>query len=214
MMFNKSRVLASSLLAVSAAVLVACGGDVAPTPVAAANTVVTANPANSAAATTLLQAAPATFSGAVPALGTTAATTVTVSTTTATYTPPGGTAVTGPAFTIASAGATAKGVLTFGSCVFTVSESSFPADHPLAVGKQVVVNPCQATLGTSGTVADGAPKSTSLNLTLGTTTSAASTVTTVVSTTGSVSLVSSSGATVPVGTVVTVTPTGTGTGGG
>lgn len=205
MMFSKSRILASSLLAVSAAALVACGGDVAPTPVASANTVVTASPANSAAATTILQAAPASFPSGVPAFGTQAATTVTVSATAATYTPPGGTAITGPAFTVAAGSGTAKGVLTFGSCIFTVTESTIPT---MKVGDRFVVTPCQATLGTAGTAADGAPKSTTLNLTLGTATSSSATVTTVVTTTGTVSLVSSSGATLQVGTTVTVTPTG------
>jgi hypothetical protein len=99
-------------------------------------------------------------------------------------------------------------VLTFGSCVFTVSFSTFEETHPLAFGKQVTVTPCQASLATNGVTADGSAKPVASTLTLGSVTSVANTVQAVVSTTGSVSLVSSTGATVSVGTTVTVTPTG------
>jgi hypothetical protein len=118
--------------------------------------------------------------------------------------------VSGPSFSVASAGQTASGVLTFGSCVFTVSASTFPPSHPLALGKQVTVNPCQASLATGGVTADGSTKSVATTLTLGTVTSTATTVQAQVSPTGSVSLVNSTGAAVSVGTTVTVTPTGTG----
>jgi len=215
---NKKGFIAGSLV-LSAAVLVACGGDVAPTPVAAAATVVAASPANAAAATVVLQtvataASPATFSAGVPALGTTASTTLAVSNTTATATTPSGATVSGPAFSLASGGKTASGVLTFGSCVFTVSASTFEATHPMAVGKQVTVTPCQASLATNGVTADGAAKPVASTLTLGSVTSVVNTVQAVVSTTGSVSLVSSTGATVQVGTAVVVTPTGSTGGGG
>ena len=209
----RKNVLTAGLLAVSAAVLVACGGDVAPTPVASAATVIPTSPATAATATAVLQTvapptAPATFPSGVPALGTTASTTLSVATTTATATTPTGSTVTGPAFTVASGGQTASGVLTFGSCVFTVSASSFPPASPLAVGKQVVVNPCETRVNTSGQTADGTTKPASTTLNLAGTSSTAVSVNTQVGTNGSVTLVSSSGATVPVGTVVTVTPTG------
>jgi hypothetical protein len=114
---------------------------------------------------------------------------------------------------VASGGQTASGVLTFGSCIFTVSASTFASSHPLALGKQVTVNVCRASLATNGLTADGNAKAVDTTLTLGTATSAATKVQAQVTPGGVVALLGSGGSIVQVGTVTTVTPTGTGGGG-
>ncbi len=60
----------------------------------------------------------------------------------------------------------------FGSCIFTVTQSSFPTGHPLAVGQSVTVNPCSYTVNTAGQQANGTARSTTATLQLGTTQSA------------------------------------------
>jgi hypothetical protein len=217
MMF-KFKVFNTTVLALAVAALVGCGGDSEPTRTATGATVVAASPATQGAATTVLRAAattaaPATFASGVPDFGTTASTTLAISSSDATATTPTGGTVTGPAFSVASGGNTASGVLTFGSCVFTVSASTFGASHPLALGKQVTVNPCQASLATAGVTADGTTKSTDTTLTLGTATSSTVKLSVQVWPSGAVLLVISGGNAVPVGEVTTTAPTGTGGGG-
>jgi len=210
-----SRVLPVGMLALSAVALVACGGmDTPPVPVASTNLVVAASPSTAATSTALLQAAPATFTTGVPALGTTASTTVTVAKSTATATLPAGGNVTGPVMSVASGGANASGVLTFGSCVFTVTSSTFttgPMAPPLP--RQVVINPCQTTAGIQNVPANGTSRDVPLTVTFGTVTSTANTVrATIPAGSNSVTLTAADGTTIPAGTVVTVTPTGTGGG--
>lgn len=210
-----NRALSGGFLALSVVALAACGGlDSPPVPVASSPLVVTASPTTAATSTALLQAAPVTFPTGVPALGTTATTAVTVSKSTATATLPSGGSVTGPVMAVSSAGASATGVLTFGSCVFTVTASNFtsgPMAPPLP--RQVVISPCQTSAGLQNVPADGASRPVPLTVTFGTVTSTATTVqATIASGTNSVTLTAPDGSTIPAGTVVTVTPTGTGGG--
>jgi hypothetical protein len=81
------------------------------------------------------------FSGGVEKFGTTSPTTVTL-----------GSAST---FSVAATEGTASGNLTFGSCIFTVTASTFPATSPLALGKTVTVHPCNMTVATAGAPAVG-----------------------------------------------------------
>lgn len=139
---------------VAAAMLVACGGGSDPVDsVATSNTTLAANGTTASAVT----AVPFSFPAGVTELGTTAATTVTFTSSSAT-----------PAFSIASGGNTATGVTTFGSCIFTVSASTFPVGHRLALGSVVVVNPCNVNVGTAGVVANGVASTRSVALALGT----------------------------------------------
>lgn len=129
-----------SLLMASAAVLSACGGgDDEPALVAASDTTLSVNTATAQA----LANTPFNFPGGVPALGTTGTTTVAFTSTSTT-----------PAFSIVNGSNTATGTTEFGSCVFIVANSSFPAGHQLAAGQRVTVNPCQVRLGTQGAPAD------------------------------------------------------------
>jgi hypothetical protein len=73
-----------------------------------------------------------------------------------------------PSFAITNGGKTATGTTTFGSCIFTVTASTFPPESPLAAGKVVKVNPCSLTASTSGANADGLPVERNVVLVLGT----------------------------------------------
>lgn len=133
---------------------------------------------------------PFSFPAGVPSFGTSAPTTVTFTSTAST-----------PTFTVASAGETATGTTTFGSCIFTVQASTFPATSPLAAGRTVTVHPCILALNTSGMPADGSADPVAGTLVLGSTTSAPATVTVQVSTSGVLTL---NGTTL--NTIVTIVP--------
>lgn len=147
---------------VALAAMAACGGDPATQEIVSTNVVVTLAPANAAAVVNV----PATFPAGVPALGTTASTVVTLPSATS--------------FNIASGGQTATGVTTYGSCIFTVTASTFPASHPLALGKVVTVNPCALTVATAGLNANGAAGTASGTFNLGGTNSSPAPVTVIV----------------------------------
>lgn len=88
-----------------------------------------------------------------------------------------------PTFRIRSAGGTATGVTTFGSCIFSVTASDFPAGHALATGAVVTVDPCSLVVRTAG-LAAGASEDRGVLLVLGTAQSAPNTVTVAVDTRG------------------------------
>lgn len=128
-----------------AAALAACGGgDDSPAAAVVAtidssSAISAADSATSAKIVTAVLDKTFTFP-AVPDFGTTAATTLVLSGTGA-----------APTFTIGSEGKTATGTMGFGSCIFTVTQSDFVAPHPLAIGEDVVVNPCTLDAQTGGT---------------------------------------------------------------
>ncbi|MBC5765342.1 hypothetical protein [Ramlibacter albus] len=138
----------------ASALLYACGGSGGDQPLGVASNTTLATNSTVAAA---VVATPFSFPSGVPALGTTAATTVTFTSTS-----------TAPAFNISEAGGrTATGTTSFGSCIFAVTASTFPAGHPLALGQTVTVNPCNLSVGTTGAVANGVATSRSIALLLG-----------------------------------------------
>jgi len=132
---KKRFVFVSAL--VSAMVLAACGGgaEEESPPVASSDMTLSVN----ASVAPALENEVFTFS-AVPAFGTSTTTTVEV------------TEADGPtdSFRIASGGATATGSLEYGSCIFRITASTFPADHPLAAGKTVTVSTCVVKVFTKG----------------------------------------------------------------
>lgn len=93
-----------------------------------------------------------------------------------------------PAFSIVAEGGTATGTTTFGSCIFAVTSSTFPAGHRLALGQTVTVNPCNMNVNTAGAVANGVATSRSVALVLGAAASAGSSVTVGVNPGGQLSL--------------------------
>lgn len=168
--------LRMALVITAAVVLSACGSSDGPAPtfVVASDTTLPANG-------TIVQAVSDTaftFPGGVAALGTTGTTTVVLS----------GSAAT-PTFTISKFGeGTATGKLTFGSCIFAVTSSTFPAGHALALGQTVTVNPCNMNVGTAGAVANGVGTSRSIALVLAAASSAGTSVTVSVNAGGQLTL--------------------------
>jgi hypothetical protein len=187
--FN-ARLATLAVVAVSGFTLSGCFWDSDSNPtVAASNLTVTASATSVASVVNTDYVFPA-----VPAFGTAAATTLKFTSATAT-----------PAFSISAAEGTATGTTTFGSCIFTVTASTFPASSPLGVGKVVTVNPCSLTVNTKGVEAGTQSASLGTTVLLGTISSGS--VTKVVTldangnvaiggvTVGSVTLVESTGAT-------------------
>lgn len=178
---KKQFLIVAALL--SAFVLSACsssggGGDA---PAIAGNDIVLAvTPTTGRSVARAIDDEVFTFSG-VQALGTTATTTVSVN----------GDGTATPTFTITEAGAgNATGVLTFGAtpgtCVFTVTQSTFSASAPLAVGKSVEVDQCQVNVATAGTPANGTTQERNATLRLRNAVSLPLTVSVTVSSTGQV----------------------------
>lgn len=171
----------------AAALLVACGGgNDAPVSVASGNAQVAVNASTGATAVQAM-AQPITFPTGVPDFGTTASTTVAITASSAT-----------PSFTVNSGGATASGDLTFGSCIFTVKNSTFATGSKLATGARIEVTNCSITLNTSGVPATGVSASVSATLTLNTVTSSPYTVTVALTPTGTVTVNGQAVATVTV----------------
>lgn len=158
----------------ASALLYACGGGGDDQPLGVAGTTTLAT--NSTVAASVVST-PFTFASGVPALGTTGATTVTFTSTS-----------TAPAFSISEAGRTATGSTSFGSCIFAVTASTFPAGHALAVGQTVVVNPCNMNVNTAGAVANGVAATRSVALLLGSAASSGASATVSVTAGGALTL--------------------------
>ena len=168
------RILKLTAVLCTAAVLAACGGGGGGgAVVAGADTTVgvQATIASAVAGTAF------TFSGGVTELGTTADTTLQ-------FTSSGA----APGFSISSGGNTATGTTNFGSCIFVVATSSFPAGHRLATGQTVTVNPCNIRLATQGAPADSVARQRAAVFILGTAASTGSTVTVVVNPGGTITI--------------------------
>jgi hypothetical protein len=188
--------------------LAACGGSSAPpVQLVTANATATISGATPAAVATAQAIVTAVLNKtftfpAVPAMGTTAATTVALAGTGA-----------APTVAIASGGKKASGTMSFGSCIFKITTSDFVAPSPLAVGNTVTIDPCSLNLQTVGAVANGTPVNTNATLSLGTVVSDAQQI--VASATG-VSISSTGVVTVGGSTIATVPTKDTtgGTGGG
>ena len=151
---------------VLATALVGCGGDnddePAPVAVVPEATVLAASPTTTAA----VEDVPFVFPQGVPDLGTTASTTIVFTDTSTT-----------PAFSISSGGNTATGTTAFGSCIFRVTASTFPAGHRMSVGQQITINPCNIKAETSGMSVDAPAEQRSVALLLGSAASSGTPVT-------------------------------------
>jgi hypothetical protein len=155
-----------------ALVLSACGGSDNGLVAASSDTTVAVN-------STSLAAVPAqgmTFPGGITEFGTTADTTVALN------------SGASPTFSIGDGTGTASGPLAFGSCIFNITASTFPAASPLGVGKTITLHPCSLNAATAGVPADGVAAQRDLRLVLGTHTSAARKVVVVISPDGSVTI--------------------------
>ena len=120
---------------------------------------------------------PFAFPSGVPSLGTTSATTVA-------FTSTGDT----PAFSIGSGGAVATGATRFGSCIFTVTASTFPPGFPLSTGQVVTVQPCSLNVVTAGGLANGSSALRNVSLVLGTTLSTSTPLSVIIAPDGKVTI--------------------------
>jgi hypothetical protein len=180
MKFNK--VFLACLVLSGSALLSACGGSsdsaaVPPPQVATTSTAAVITSATGATVISSVLDKTFDFTTGVPSFGTTSATSLKLSGTGAT-----------PSFAISSAEGTASGAMTYGSCIFTVTQSTFAAGHPLALSNSFAVSPCSLTVGTAGVKADGSPYPTTVTLVLGTINSNPISVTVSISSTGVVTV--------------------------
>ncbi|WP_428572737.1 hypothetical protein [Ramlibacter sp.] len=163
------------MMLAAAAFLPACSdGDDDPLPTVAA--VDATIPVTSSTATAVTNV-PFSFPSGVPDLGTTAATSIAFTSTAST-----------PAFSISSGTSVATGATTFGSCIFVVANSSFPAGHRLASGSTVTVNPCNIRLGTQGAPSDSVARQRAAVFILGSAASSGTVVTVSVNPGGSITI--------------------------
>ena len=143
---------------IASAVLVACGGGGSDQ--YAALTRNAEIPMTVTNAAILTDNGPMVFASGVPAFGTTTSTTVSAT----------GTGTNGGSpynFTVADANNSASGVMTFGSCIFKVTASTFTTG-PLVLNAQIEVNPCQVVVQTSGQGTTGTNINAQSNWQLGT----------------------------------------------
>lgn len=136
MRFNKTSLVAS--LFSCSVLLAACGGDSS----APSKTVASADTTAAVTASTAQAMVNKSFSfdTGVSDLGTTSATTIALSGSSA-----------NPDFSLSSGGFNAKGGMTYGSCIFKITQSNYPATFTkLQVGATTVVKPCDLKLATAG----------------------------------------------------------------
>jgi hypothetical protein len=193
------------LAAIFVASVAACGGgDDAPATIAIADVpAVAISPTTASVATAALTAASSgyTFPAGVPALATTG------TSTTIMFTAPA-TGATTPAFVLTAGTQSARGSMSYGSCIFNVTESTIPG---LVAPTSITINPCAFDATTSGqTVPEGGTSTftTTSSLILGTTSSSGTTVTVTVTNTNGVNTVTVNGGTL--GTVTGTVTTGAG----
>jgi hypothetical protein len=161
MRFNK--VFLAGLVLSGSALLAACGGggggSATPPPVATTDTAIAIDPATGPSAVQAVLGKDFKFDSGVPELGTTGATTLTLSG-----------SGDKPSFAIVSGTDSATGAMTYGSCIFTVGTVGFPAPHRLRTGgTPVTVTPCTLSVNTSGLPGDGSAIAREVTLVLGTT---------------------------------------------
>lgn len=188
-MFKVKNLFLTTLVCAALAACGGGGGTSVPTVASIATSNTTASVTASTAAAVVNQ--PFVFAAGVPDFGTTGTTTVA-------FTSAGDI----PAFSVSADGATATGATTFGSCIFTVTSSTFPAGSKLAVGQSVRVNPCQLNAATSGGNANGSASDREVKFVLGTLNSNGKNLPVVINANGSIIL---GGVTISTVTVSSVT---------
>jgi len=151
--------------------LAACGGGGGDSPPQAASADLTAAVNSSSVAA--IAGEQFTFANGVTDFGTTSSTAVTLTDST---------------FDIAATEGTASGDLTFGSCIFTVTASTFTAPSLLDVGDVVTVQPCSITVATAGQTATNNAIERAVSFLLGGNASAAKNLEVQISPTGTVTV--------------------------
>lgn len=151
----KKQMMLVAAFVSAATFLAACGSDDPPPPVAGLAPAQATFPINSAVAGAVKDE-PFEFAGGVPELGTSGTTSVAFTST-----------ATNPGFRIGSGGFVANGSTAFGSCIFRIAVSDFPAGHRLAAGTEITVNPCELTIFFENMAANGTTLSKPAQMKLG-----------------------------------------------
>lgn len=197
---NFNKISLACLVLSGSALLAACGGDSTPLPpaaVASGNTAAVINPQTGAAVVSGVLDKRFDFGTGVPDFGTNS--------------PPSLTSLTlsgdaaAPSFVITSGASSASGIMTYGSCIFKVTQSTFTAG-PLVLNNTFPVSPCGLTVATAGIKGDGIATSASVTFVLGATPSTPVSVPVSISPDGVLTV---NGITIP-GKVVLVAATGAG----
>jgi hypothetical protein len=148
----KKQFLMAAVLSFAFA-LTGCGGGGGEVLQATRDTTVDINPDSGPATTTAVRNTAFNFPSGVPDFGTSSSTTVTFTAAGGTSSTLGGTSnATG--FSVTSGTQTATGTVNFGSCIFTVQNSTFPTSSPLGEGKDITISPCSLFINTAGEPAD------------------------------------------------------------
>lgn len=152
---KKRLVLVAALF--SAAVLVACGGGGSESVFGAANNLsVDLGASNGRTLAEAVSGDRFDFAS-VPDFATQSTTSVTITATNTTSS---------PTFVVRDNANTASGYMDFGSCIFVILNSTYPAGSPLAAGNTVTINPCQVKVATKGLPANGTAQQSSIQLVL------------------------------------------------
>lgn len=194
-----NKISLAALVLGGSALLAACGGggdSVAPQQVVKESTTVAINPTSGAAAATAILDKEFKFD-AIPALGTSVETKLKLTGTGA-----------APKFDISSGGYTAEGDMSFGSCIFTVTRTTFIPPHFLATLPRITVSDCGLFLPIGGFMANSVASNVNLQWVLGAARSYPVSLPVFISPSGGITLNGSS-----VGNTSLVTATGA-TGGG
>ena len=146
-----------ALVLAGSALLAACGGGGDSTPVRSGTAAADLTASVTASTAPALLDKRFSFQNGVVELGTTTDTTLLLSGSTA-----------APDFSLTAGANTASGVMTYGSCIFTVKQSNFPAKFTkLQVGAVTEIKPCDVVVATAGKPAGSSSLST-IKLVLGT----------------------------------------------
>lgn len=194
---NFNKISLACLVLSGSALLAACGGDGTPPPpaaIATSNTASLINPQTGPAIVNSVLNKRFDFGMGVPSFGTASPTSLTLSGN-----------VAAPSFAITSAPDSASGIMTYGSCIFTVTQSTYTAG-PLVLNNTFPVSPCGLTVATAGLKGDGIVVPSSVTFVLGADTSASVSVPVSIGPDGVVTV---NGATIP-GKVTLVAATGAG----
>ena len=129
-----------ALVLAGSALLAACGGGGDSTPVRSGTAAADLTASVTASTAPALLDKSFSFQNGVADLGTTSATTLALS----------GSAA-APDFSLTDGTNKASGVMTYGSCIFTIKQSNFPANFTkLQVGVVTEVKPCDVVVATAG----------------------------------------------------------------
>ena len=188
-----NKITLAGLVLCGSVLMTACGGGSdSEAPVASNNVAANIDPTTGASVVGSVLSQDFAFPAGVADLGTTVPTSLTLT--------GSGTA---PTFAIKAGGEAATGEMSYGSCIFTVTNSTFPVGHRLALGQTLTVTPCALNLQTANQPADSRARPLNVTFVLGRNTSDPVVVTASINPNGTIAVNGT-----PIGQTVVVVATG------